>query len=205
MILAFNGKTPAIGANVFIAPTAMVIGDVTIGDGSSIWYGTVLRGDMAPIRIGAETNIQDLTMVHTDYGHPAILGDRVSVGHRAVVHGCRVDDEALVGIGAVVLNGAVVGRGSVVAAGAVVREGQQVTAGVLVAQVQPGSSAEDAGLQRGDIILRVGTKEVKTKEEFWTALNGALADMPHGVPLRVRRGNVSTTLTLQAAADEEKK
>lgn len=135
MILAFNGKTPAIGANVFIAPTAMVIGDVTIGDGSSIWYGTVLRGDMAPIRIGAETNIQDLTMVHTDYGHPAILGDRVSVGHRAVVHGCRVDDEALVGIGAVVLNGAVVGRGSVVAAGAVVREGQPVPPGVLVAGI----------------------------------------------------------------------
>lgn len=135
MIIPFNGKTPAIGADVFIAPTAVVIGDVTIGDGSSIWYGTVLRGDMAPIRIGAQTNIQDLTMVHTDYGHPAILGDRVSVGHRAVVHGCRVDDEALVGIGAVVLNGALVGRGAVVAAGTVVREGQQVPPGVLVAGI----------------------------------------------------------------------
>ncbi len=135
MILPFNGKTPIIGADVFIAPTAVVIGDVTIGDGSSIWYGTVLRGDMAPIRIGALTNIQDLTMVHTDYGHPAIVGDRVSVGHRAVVHGCRVEDEALVGIGAVVLNGAVVGKGSVVAAGSVVREGQQVPPGVLVAGI----------------------------------------------------------------------
>lgn len=135
MILPFNGKTPTIGADVFIAPTAVVIGDVTIGDGSSIWYGTVLRGDMAPIRIGAQTNIQDLTMIHTDYGHPAIVGDRVSVGHRAVVHGCRVEDEALVGIGAVVLNGAVVGRGAVVAAGSVVREGQQVPPGVLVAGI----------------------------------------------------------------------
>ena len=135
MILPFNGKTPTIGSDVFIAPTAVVIGDVTIGDGSSIWYGTVLRGDMAPIRIGAQTNIQDLTMIHTDYGHPAIVGDRVSVGHRAVVHGCRVEDEALVGIGAVVLNGAVVGRGAVVAAGSVVREGQQVPPGVLVAGI----------------------------------------------------------------------
>ncbi|MEE4608449.1 MAG: gamma carbonic anhydrase family protein [Desulfobacteraceae bacterium] len=135
MIIPFNGKTPTMGTDVFIAPTAVVIGDVTIGDGSSIWYGTVLRGDMAPIRIGAETNIQDLTMIHTDYGHPAIVGDRVSVGHRAVVHGCRVDDEALVGIGAVVLNGAVVGRGSVVAAGSVVREGQRVPPGVLVAGI----------------------------------------------------------------------
>lgn len=135
MILPFNGKTPTIGAGVFIAPTAVIIGDVTIGDGSSIWYGTVLRGDMAPIRIGAQTNLQDLTMVHTDYGHPAIVGDRVSVGHRAVVHGCRVEDEALVGIGAVVLNGAVVGRGSVVAAGSVVREGQEIPPGVLVAGI----------------------------------------------------------------------
>jgi carbonic anhydrase/acetyltransferase-like protein (isoleucine patch superfamily) len=129
VILPFNGKTPTIGAGVFIAPTAVIIGDVTIGDGSSIWYGTVLRGDMAPIRIGAQTNLQDLTMVHTDYGHPAIVGDRVSVGHRAVVHGCRVEDEALVGIGAVVLNGAVVGRGSVV------REGQEIPPGVLVAGI----------------------------------------------------------------------
>jgi carbonic anhydrase/acetyltransferase-like protein (isoleucine patch superfamily) len=129
VILPFNGKTPTIGAGVFIAPTAVIIGDVTIGDGSSIWYGTVLRGDMAPIRIGAQTNLQDLTMVHTDYGHPAIVGDRVSVGHRAVVHGCRVEDEALVGIGAVVLTGAVVGRGSVV------REGQEIPPGVLVAGI----------------------------------------------------------------------
>jgi carbonic anhydrase/acetyltransferase-like protein (isoleucine patch superfamily) len=135
MILAFGGKTPIIGAEVFIAPTAVVIGDVTIGDGASIWYGTVLRGDMAPIRIGVGTNIQDLCTVHTDYGHPAIVGDRVTVGHRAVIHGCRIEDEALVGIGALVLNGAVVGAGAVVAAGSLVREGQQVPAGVLAAGI----------------------------------------------------------------------
>ena len=135
MIIPFQGKTPVIGKNVFIAPTAVVIGDVVIGDESSIWYGTVLRGDMAPIRIGSQTNLQDHCIVHTDYGHPATVGSRVSVGHRAVVHGCTVADEALVGIGAIVLNGAVVGRGAVVAAGAVVREGQAVAEAVLAAGI----------------------------------------------------------------------
>jgi carbonic anhydrase/acetyltransferase-like protein (isoleucine patch superfamily) len=135
VIIEFGGKAPILGTDVFIAPTAVVIGDVTIGDNSSIWYGTVLRGDMAPIRIGTGTNIQDLCTVHTDYGHPAIVGDRVSVGHRAVIHGCRIEDETLVGIGSVVLNGAVVGHGAVVAAGSVVREGQQVPPGVLVAGI----------------------------------------------------------------------
>jgi carbonic anhydrase/acetyltransferase-like protein (isoleucine patch superfamily) len=111
LILSFQDKTPVIGKNVFIAPTAVVIGDVQIGDDSSIWYGTVLRGDMAPIRIGCQTNIQDNSVVHTDHGHPATIGDRVSVGHRAVVHGCTLEDEALIGIGAIVLNGARVGTG----------------------------------------------------------------------------------------------
>ena len=135
MILSFQGKTPVIGKNVFIAPTAVIIGDVQIGDDSSIWYGTVLRGDMAPIRIGCQTNIQDNSVVHTDHGHPATIGDRVSVGHRAVVHGCTLEDEALIGIGAIVLNGARVGTGAVVAAGAVVRQGQQISPGVMAAGI----------------------------------------------------------------------
>jgi len=135
VIIAFNGKTPVIGENVFIASTAVVIGDVTIGDESSIWYNTVLRGDMAPIYIGRQTNIQDNCTLHTDYGHPATVGDRVSVGHNAVVHGCTIEDEALVGIGAIVLNGATVGRGAVVAAGSVVREGQVIAPGMLAAGI----------------------------------------------------------------------
>ena len=126
MILPFGGKLPVIGENVYLAPTAVLIGDVVIGDGSSIWFGTVLRGDMAPIRVGRETNIQDNCTVHVDEGFPAVIGDRVSVGHNAVVHGCTVEDECLVGMGALVLTGALVRRGSVVAANAVVREGQQV-------------------------------------------------------------------------------
>ncbi len=133
MILPFEGKTPVIGKDVFIAPTAVIVGDVVIGDRSSIWFGTILRADLAPIRVGAETNIQDNCTVHVDEGYPAIIGDRVSVGHNAVVHGCTVEDEALVGIGSRVLSGALVRTGSVVAANAVVREGQQVGPRELVA------------------------------------------------------------------------
>jgi carbonic anhydrase/acetyltransferase-like protein (isoleucine patch superfamily) len=133
MILSINGKHPRIGGGVFIAPTAVVIGDVTIAEGASIWYGAVLRGDMEPIRIGRRTNIQDNCTVHTDYGSPVSIGDGVSVGHNAVIHGCTIEDDCLISIAAVILNRAVVRRNSVVAAGAVVREGQTVGPNHLVA------------------------------------------------------------------------
>jgi carbonic anhydrase/acetyltransferase-like protein (isoleucine patch superfamily) len=126
MIIEYKGKKPAIGRDVFIAPTAVIIGDVTIGDKASIWYGAVIRGDMEPIRIGRETNIQDNCVVHTDWGKPVVIGNKVTVGHQAVVHGCTIEDNCLIGISASVLNGAVVKTGSVVAAGSVVREGQTV-------------------------------------------------------------------------------
>jgi carbonic anhydrase/acetyltransferase-like protein (isoleucine patch superfamily) len=133
MILDYKGQRPRIGKDVFIAPTAVVIGDVDIGDNASVWFGAVVRGDMAPIRIGPNTNIQDNATVHTDHGHPAIIGANVTVGHNAVVHGCTLDDDCLVGIGAVVLSGAHVSKGSVVAAGSVVRENQNVGPHHLVA------------------------------------------------------------------------
>ena len=126
MLLEYKGKKPKIGKNVFIAPTAAVIGDVEIGDNASIWYGAVLRGDMAPVRVGMNSNIQDNCTVHTDAGKPAIIGDNVTVGHNAVVHGCTVESNCLIGINAVVLNDAHVKTGSVVASGSVVREGQSV-------------------------------------------------------------------------------
>ncbi len=126
MILKYKDKKPVIGQNVFIAPTATIIGDVEIKDGASIWYGVVIRGDADKIRIGRNTNIQDNCTIHTDEGLPAIIGNRVSVGHNAVIHGCSIEDECLIGIHAVVLNGAKVMSGSVVAAGSVVTEGQHV-------------------------------------------------------------------------------
>ena len=126
MIIEFNGIRPRIGVNVFIAPTATVIGDVEIKDNANIWYGTVLRGDRAPIVIGRNTNIQDNCTVHTDADSPAVVGDNVTIGHNAVVHGCMIEDRCLIGINATVLSRARVKRGSIVAAGSVVVEDQQI-------------------------------------------------------------------------------
>lgn len=108
------------------------MGDVTIGEDASVWYGAVLRGDMAPIVIGAQSNIQDGTIVHVDDGVPCTVGRRVGVGHRVVLHGCTVEDECLIAMGSVLLNGVTIGTGSVVAAGAVVPEGMQVPPRSLV-------------------------------------------------------------------------
>ena len=135
MILSYCKATPKIAEDVFIAPTAVIIGNVTIASGASIWYGTVLRGDVEPIVIGKNTNIQDNCTVHTDPGFPATIGAGVTVGHQAVIHGCHLADNCLIGIGALVLSGSVVETEAVVAAGAVVREGQRVGPRELVAGV----------------------------------------------------------------------
>ena len=122
----------SIHATAFIAPGAVVLGDVTLGPHASVWYQAVLRGDMAPIVIGEATNIQDGTIVHVDAGRPAVVGARVGVGHRVILHGCDVEDDCLIGMGSVLLNGVRIGTGSVVAAGAVLPEGLEVPPGSLV-------------------------------------------------------------------------
>ncbi len=126
---------PRLGDGAWIAPSADVIGDVTLGAHVSVWYQCVLRGDIAPISVGEDTNIQDLTMVHVDVDRPCTIGARVGIGHRAIIHGCDVEDDCLIGMGAVVLTDAVVGAGSVVAAGALVTEGTRVPPGSLVVGV----------------------------------------------------------------------
>jgi carbonic anhydrase/acetyltransferase-like protein (isoleucine patch superfamily) len=123
---------PRIHPTAFIASTAAVMGDVTIGEDASVWYGAVLRGDMAPIVIGDQSNIQDGTIVHVDHAVPCTVGHRVGVGHRVILHGCTVEDECLIAMGSVLLNGVTVGTGSVVAAGAVLPEGMQVPPRSLV-------------------------------------------------------------------------
>ena len=135
MILPFGDKQPRIGKNVFIAPTAVVIGDVDLQEGASVWYGAVLRGDISPITVGRNTNIQDNCTVHTEMSCPTHSGAGVTIGHHAVIHGCVIEDDCLISIGAVLLNGSVIRRGSVVAAGAVVKEGQEIGAGQLAAGV----------------------------------------------------------------------
>jgi len=113
---------PQIDSSVFIAPTAAVIGNVTIGKGSSVWFNCVIRGDVAPIAIGEETNIQDLTILHVRAGSPLYIGNQVTVGHRCIVHGCTIEDNCMIGMGAIVMDGARIGHGSIVAAGSVVLE-----------------------------------------------------------------------------------
>jgi carbonic anhydrase/acetyltransferase-like protein (isoleucine patch superfamily) len=131
MLRSFRGVWPRVAPSAYIDPGANVIGDVTVGERSSVWPSAALRGDISPIRIGDETSIQDGTVVHTDAKYPAIIGNRVTVGHMAVLHGCTIEDEVLIGIGAIVLNGARIGKGAVVAAGALVPEGAEIPAGML--------------------------------------------------------------------------
>jgi gamma-carbonic anhydrase len=133
IIQSFGGTSPRLHPTAFAAEGSAIIGDVEIGEGSSIWYGTVLRGDVNFIRVGARTNLQDQTVVHvTSRTHPTIIGDDVTVGHRAVLHGCTVKDRCLVGIGAIVLDGAVIGPDAMVGAGALVPPGAVVPPGTLV-------------------------------------------------------------------------
>lgn len=121
-----------IDTTAYIARGAVVVGDVSMGREASIWYNTVVRGDTAPIRIGKQTNVQDLSMIHVDEGVPCTVGDRVSVGHRVILHGCTIEDDCLIGMGAILLNGVRLGTGSVVGAGAVIPEGRTVPPGSLV-------------------------------------------------------------------------
>ncbi len=121
-LYAYKNTRPEIHESVFIAPAAQIIGNVRIGKQSSVWFQTVVRGDLDRITIGERTNIQDLCMCHADANVPLTIGDGVTIGHRCVVHGCTIEDNCLIGMGAIVMNGAVVGTGSVIAAGAVVLE-----------------------------------------------------------------------------------
>jgi carbonic anhydrase/acetyltransferase-like protein (isoleucine patch superfamily) len=134
-VLALGAAAPDLAPSVFVAPGAVVVGRVTLHTDASLWYSAVLRAEDAPITIGARSNLQDGVVGHTDTAFPLTVGSGVSVGHRAVLHGCTIDDDVLVGMGAVVLNGAHVGAGSLIAAGAVVTQGAEIPPGSLVAGV----------------------------------------------------------------------
>lgn len=132
-VYRFDGKTPTAAPSSWTAPTATLIGDVTLCDHASVWFNAVLRGDCDAITVGRCTNIQDLTMCHADYGVPLHIGDRVTVGHNCVIHGCRIEDDCLIGMGAVVMNKGVIGRGSIVAAGSVILDKTRIPPFSLVA------------------------------------------------------------------------
>ena len=127
MIRAFQGIRPTIAGSAFIEDTAVVIGDVVIGEDSSVWFNSVVRGDVHYIRIGRRTNVQDLCMLHVTQGtHPLVIGDEVTIGHHVVLHGCTIQNRVLVGMGAIIMDGAVIGEDSVVGAGSLVTEGTVV-------------------------------------------------------------------------------
>ena len=132
---ALDFGSPSIDDDAFVAPTAVVVGAVTMGPRSSVWYGAVARADAEVIEIGEGSNVQDGCTLHSDPGFPLVVGRGVTVGHRVVLHGARVDDDVLVGMGSVVMNGAHIGSGSIVAAGAVVTQGKEFPAGSVIAGV----------------------------------------------------------------------
>lgn len=132
MIREINHKKPRVGKDVFIAEDAWVIGDVEIKDFSSVWFGCVIRGDSDFIKIGRNTNVQDLSVIHVDRGIPAIIGDGVTIGHRCIIHGSKISDNVLVGMGAIILNRVEVGKNSIVAAGSVLPPRKVYPAGYLI-------------------------------------------------------------------------
>jgi carbonic anhydrase/acetyltransferase-like protein (isoleucine patch superfamily) len=148
----FDGHAPEVGTGGYIDPTAIVIGRVRLGADVSVWPHTVLRGDSDLISVGAATNIQDGAVVHVDAGVPCTIGARVTIGHRAIIHGCCIDDEVLVGMGAIVMNHARIGSGSIIGAGALVTEHTEVPAGSLVVGaparvIRPTTDDERAGIR----------------------------------------------------------
>lgn len=150
LILPYGEKRPRIAADAFIAPNATLIGDVTIEAEASVWFGAVLRGDDAPIRVGARSNVQDNAVLHADPGFPTTVGAGVTIGHGAIVHGATVGDGALIGMGATVLNGARVGSESVVGANALVGEGKEFAPRTLLVGVpaRPVRELDDAAVAR---------------------------------------------------------
>jgi len=131
-IYELDGVAPRVAATAWVADSAQVIGNVVLGEGASVWFGTVVRGDTECITIGAGSNVQDASVLHADIGQPLVLGERVTVGHQVMLHGCTIGDESLIGIGAIVLNGAKIGKNCLVGAGALVTEGKEFPDGSMI-------------------------------------------------------------------------
>lgn len=149
LLLPYDGKSPKIHDTAFIAPTACLIGDVEVGEGSSIWYGCTVRGDVNYVRIGKNTNIQDNTVIHVDHqSYPTVVGDNILVGHACIIHACTLEDECFIGMQACVMDGAIVRSHAMVAAGALVIPGKEVPSGELWGG-RPAKKLRD--LTRGEI------------------------------------------------------
>lgn len=170
-IHTIRGKTPKLGRRVFVAPTAVLTGDVEVGDDASFWFHVAARGDVNWIRIGARTNVQDGTILHVSHEtHPLVLGEGVVVGHQAVLHGCTIEDGALIGIGARVLDGAVVEAGAQIGAGAVVAPGHRIPAGHLALGI-PARVRRELSDEEKAAIPAIRDRYVGLKNEYLNALD----------------------------------
>lgn len=153
MIRDFKDFKPQIGRNSWISETATIIGNVKIGDNVGIWFGVVLRGDVAPIEIGNNTNIQDNSVVHSEVGYPTKIGNGVTIGHNSIIHGCEIGDDTLIGMGAIILNGAKIGKNCIIGAGSVITEGKIIEDNSLVLGVP------------GKVVRKVTDEEIKRIKE----------------------------------------
>lgn len=153
MLHEYAGKKPEIAENVFIAPGSQIIGDVLIKEETSIWHNAVIRGDMDSIKIGPRTNIQENSTLHVDTGQPLIIGANITVGHGAILHGCTVEDNCLIGMGATILNGAIIGKGSIIGAGALVTEYKEIPPHSLVLGIP------------GKVVRQLTEEEIKKIQE----------------------------------------
>jgi gamma-carbonic anhydrase len=166
MIRAYRGILPRIAVSAFVDPSAQVIGDVVIGERSSVWPNVTIRGDVNYIRIGDESSIQDNSCLHVELDkHPLVMGNRVTVGHNVTLHGCEIEDECLIAIGAIVLNGARVRRGSIIAAGALVPEGMEVPPNSVVMGI-PGRVRREVTEAERDRILRSAANYIRYRQTY---------------------------------------
>ncbi|MGC1782448.1 MAG: gamma carbonic anhydrase family protein [Acidobacteriaceae bacterium] len=183
MIRSYQGKTPVIPDSCYVDPSAQVIGDVILGENSSLWMNTVVRGDVHSIRIGANSNVQDCSVLHgMRYRYPVIVGDWVTIGHNATVHGCIVEDACLIGMGVVILNNARIGEGSIIAAGAVIPENTIVPPRTLWAGV-PGKQRRELSDADRETILQYAKNYLDyTKIYLEEMQRSHVSEASHGTP-----------------------
>ncbi len=178
IILPFRGACPRIHPSAFIAPGAVVIGDVTIGEESSVWFQTTVRGDIAPIGVGARTSIQDGTVVHVNEDAPVVIGDDVTIGHGALIHGTTIRDRVLVGMGAIVLSYSTVGANAVIAAGALIAERVEVPEGVVMVGV-PAKPRDRLGQEQERRLASIPARYVGVRGEYLDLLrSGSRTEEP---------------------------
>ncbi|MBN1504152.1 MAG: gamma carbonic anhydrase family protein [Candidatus Eisenbacteria bacterium] len=171
MIAPYKGKAPKMGNGVFVAPDATVIGDVSIGDSSSVWFNAVIRGDVNFVKIGDSANVQDSCVLHVAEDFPLYIGNDVTVGHGCVLHGCKIGNRCLIGMGAVILDGAEIGEGSLIASGSVVLEGARVPPGTLVAGV-PAVRKRELDSETLQMIERSAADYVELAKEYLAGGHG---------------------------------